>query len=330
MSRTDRIDPFDSPADIDIDVAASDSGPSTKFLTARHSTIGRGSTLRSRLLLALVGLLGVATMLYPLAASWFAQLDQSQLTSSYSTELSDQTIQERTAALDAAHAYNDTLTTGSAYDPFTQQVADVGSGPYADYLSQLQGIPSGVMARVSIPAIGVDLPIYHGTSDSTLLQGVGHLFGTALPVGGPGTHAVLTGHSGLASAVLFTHLDQLTPGDLIQIDVYGETLTYQVRDMTVIEPHDTGILAPLAGKDLISLVTCTPIGINSHRLIVTAERIPNPEESTEAVQMPPMPGFPWWAVWSAVALLLALLFVLLGGGGGRGRHSTSRGAVTRR
>lgn len=330
MSIAPGTDPFGTDTAVLPDESAPLAGGSAHYLSARHSTLSSGTPLRSRLLLALVGLLGAATMLYPLAASWFAQLDQSQLTSSYSSQLSDETVQERAAALESAHAYNDTLTGGGAYDPFTQQIADVSSAQYADYLAQLQGVPTGVMARVKIPAIGVDLPIYHGTSDSTLLQGVGHLFGTALPVGGPGTHTVLTGHSGLASAVLFTNLEKLTPGDLIQVETYGEKFTYQVRDLTVIEPHDTGLLAPIAGEDLISLVTCTPIGINSHRLVVTAERIPNPAEPSAALPEQSLPGFPWWLVWSGVALILALLFVLLGGGGGKGRHSTLRGAVTRR
>lgn len=275
---------------------------------------------RTRLVLALVLLLGIGIALYPLAARWVSQWNQSNLITGYSDVLSQQSLQERAAALQNAEAYNESLTAGAAFDPFTQAYAREGSPQYQEYLRQLDGVPSGVMARIRIPTISVDLPVYHGTDEDTLLQGIGHLYGTALPVGGAGTRPILTGHSGLASAVMFTFLDRVSVGDEIFIDVYDETLTYVVRDIHVIAPDDTAGLVADPNRELLTLVTCTPIGVNSERLIVNAERVPTPPEQVRvAAQKPEIPKFPWWALWGGLAILLAAGYVTLGGQQ-RGRH----------
>ncbi|GAA1424524.1 hypothetical protein GCM10009640_20930 [Agrococcus citreus] len=161
------------------------------------------------------------------------------------------------------------------------------------------------MARIRIPSIEVDLPIYHGTDEETLRKGVGHLLGSALPVGGSGTHSVLTGHRGLPESVLFSDLDQVAEGETFELDVYGEVLTYAVRDVQVVEPGDTELLLPESARDLVSLVTCTPLGINSHRIVVVGERIPTPEVEAEAAAVPDIPGPPWWAVGLAAGWALA-------------------------
>lgn len=207
----------------------------SRLLRIRHSP-PTGTPLLSRILVGLLLLAGVGIAIYPMTARWRHQLTQSELVDTDSVELSDIEVQARADALASARAYNDSLTTGAAFDPFTQGIAGTGSEPYRDYLSELEGMPSGVMARILIPKIEVDLPIYHGTTDDVLLQGVGHLFGTALPVGGEGTRSTLTAHSGLANAVMFTFLDRLEPGDIFHIEVYGERLSYEVVETKDIYP----------------------------------------------------------------------------------------------
>ncbi|MGO1544982.1 MAG: class C sortase [Gulosibacter sp.] len=269
----------------------------------------------------MIAVLGIFIMLYPMTARWVSQLNQSSMIDNYSAEVDEIALAERTKALEDAREYNDSLQAGAAFDPFTQSIADIDSAQYDEYLSTLEGVPTGVMARIRIPKIDVDLPIYHGTTEDTLEDGVGHLYGTALPVGGVGTHSVLTAHSGLADAVLFTFLDRLVPGDTFEIEVYGERLTYEVQEMRTVLPHETESLVPDPLLDQMTLVTCAPIGINSHRLLVTAERIPTPIES-EGEDYPAkvdLPGFPWWAVWAGTAVLLAVTYVLFSGGA-RGRH----------
>ncbi|MFC4716526.1 class C sortase [Glutamicibacter bergerei] len=166
----------------------------------------------------------------------------------------------------------------------------------------------GLMARLRIPSIDVKVPVYHGTAEDVLLEGAGHLEGTALPVGGVGTHAVMTGHRELPQAAMFTDLDKVEPGDMIEIDVYGQTLVYRVTDSSVVLPTETALLRPQTGVDLISLVTCTPLGVNSHRIIVTAERVnPTPPSAGKNVDSV---GFPWWAVGLTATAVAGIWYVM--------------------
>lgn len=142
-----------------------------------------------------------------------------------------------------------------------------------NYKKQLDITGTGVIGSINIPKINVQLPIFHGTDDEVLSNAVGHLTGTSLPIGGENTHSVITGHRGLPSSKLFVRLDELQKGDLFFIDVLDETLAYKIRQVSVVEPDDVSLLDIQPGKDLISLVTCTPYGINTHRLIITAERV---------------------------------------------------------
>ena len=173
----------------------------------------------------------------------------------------------------------------------TSRGTDGGGYDYEDMLAT----PSGVMARLRYDALGIDLPIYHGTSDETLLKGIGHLEGTSLPVGGEGNRSVLTAHRGLANSTLFTDLNQAELGDRFQIEVSGEVLTYEVIDYKVIEPEEAETLLAEPGRDLTTLVTCTPLGINSQRILVTGSRVtPTPAADLErAGSVPEIPGFPW-------------------------------------
>jgi len=265
--------------------------------------------VRGAVAVAVLTILGAGTMLYPAGASWFSQLEQSQLTQEYSVERGSEGAAVEREALVRARAYNDTLPGGAIGDPQDPSSAD-GTGEIAEqYRSLLANDANGVMARIRIPSIGVDLPVYHGTMEETLRAGIGHLFGSSLPVGGIGTHSVLTGHRGLPESMLFTDLDKVVVDDLIQIDVEGETLTYRIISSEVFDPADTDPLLPVAGRDLVTLVTCTPLGINSQRIFVTAERIANPPADDPALVMPEIPGKPWWTVALAGAFALGAIVV---------------------
>ncbi len=157
------------------------------------------------------------------------------------------------------------------YPPMTRKVFRRPSHNY-DSLLNLGG--NGIMGYIEIPCIQVNLPIYHGTDTETLERGVGHLLGSSLPVGGSGTHAVLSGHSGMAGQKMFTDLLQMKTGDIFYLHVLGETLAYEVDSLNTVLPHDTSLLGITGGSDLCTLITCTPIAVNSHRLLVTGHRIP--------------------------------------------------------
>lgn len=267
---------------------------------AKRRRRGAGGSL----LVALMVMVGVAVLLYPSGASWFSLLEQSQRVGAYAEVMEELGPEGRLEELAAAREYNGTLSGGALIDPYGGTPLSERRAIVAAYEQQLDLGPADVMARIRIPTIGVDLPIYHGTDEATLRQGIGHLLGSALPVGAsteaPGTNSVLTGHRGLPESVLFTDLDQLVVGDQFEVDVYGERLTYEVRDVQVIEPGDTEQLMPEAGRDLVTLVTCTPLGVNSHRIIVTGERIPTPPAEVAARETRDIPGAPWWAVGLAV------------------------------
>lgn len=169
------------------------------------------------------------------------------------------------------------------------------------------------MATIKIPSIDVNLPIYHGTDTATLDKGVGHLFGTALPVGGESTHTVLTGHTGLGNATMFDQLTSVKMGDYFYIETAGRHLKYQVTDIRVVLPHETETLNKVEGKDLATLITCTPYGVNTHRLLVTGERVPMDEEAVaaEAAQVKGSVMKPWMiAVLASVAVILLVAGIL--------------------
>lgn len=261
---------------------------------------------------------GTALLLYPAAAAWFSAVEQSREIDKLTQGIKDlgaETLRER---LDEARQYNQTLSGGGAAVAANERLP-LANEPRADtgpkYLDMLRGDSEGLMARIRIPSIKVDLPIYHGTSDAVLEHGIGHLEGTALPVGGPSTHAVVTGHRGLATSELFTNLDKVTVDDTFTIEVFGEMLTYRVTETLVVEPADTESLLIQPGKDLITLVTCTPLGINSHRILVTGERvIPTPQADMDASgQAPDVPGYPWWMVIAGGAILAAGTYVWISG-----------------
>lgn len=277
---------------------------------ARKDDATQHSASRSRwrldggiLVIVLMMFLGVGLVLYPSTAAWVSQYNQSRIVNNYAEEVpeADPPSAEQ---LKLAREYNAKLRSGllleSGANKPSSEGAQSGEGEASDsdYENLLSVNSSGMMGRIRIASIDVDLPIYHGTSDETLQSGVGHLKGTSLPVGGEGTRSVLTAHRGLSSATLFTNLDKVTEGDRIVLEILDEVLTYEVIDYEVVDPDETQKLAAVEGKDLLTLVTCTPLGINSQRILVTAERvIPTPTADIEAQgQESDLPRFPWWAV----------------------------------
>ena len=290
---------------------------------ARETAIASPARRRWRLglvplVIAVLLVGGTAAINYPNMASWFNQARFNQFAEMYKRSTNPTSQGDRAAviagqekALDEARAYNDALNAGAHIEAGERKPVGAGITPesHAQYQRTLSD-PQGIMATLVIPGLKLELPIYHGTSDRVLLEGIGHLEGTSLPVGGQGTHAVLTAHRGLASAKLFTDLDKVKAGDQFVVAVQGQVLAYRVFDTKVVDPKDTESLAADPGKDLVTLVTCTPLGINSHRILVTGERIiPTPEAAQRAAEDGPYMVFPWWAIFDAAALVLAGVYL---------------------
>ncbi|MFB2580820.1 class C sortase [Herbiconiux sp. P15] len=264
------------------------------------------------LIIAIVCVTGVGLLLFPTIVSWFSQYEQSQRIDELTADVADLSAETLRERLQQARDYNADLTDGGASIAANERLplAEQPDQP-GDYASILRADENGLMARLKVPSIDVDLPIYHGTSNDVLDHGVGHLEGTAVPVGGSTTHSVLTAHRGLATSELFTHLDRVQVDDTFTVEVFGEVLTYRVFDKRVVDPAETESLLPVDGRDLITLVTCTPLGVNSHRILVTGERvIPTPQEDLDgAGESPEIPTFPWWVLIAGGVLAGAAVYV---------------------
>ena len=228
------------------------------------------------LLAAVCGVAALGLMLYPLVGELLSEKYHSDIETAYTAAIEDTDKTELTAQREAAEQYNAMLS-GAA-------IAEGGSSaPPSAYAQQLT--VGGVMAYVDIPKINVYLPVQHGTGADTLECAVGHVVGTSLPVGGSSTHAVLSAHSGLASSKLFSDIDQLAAGDTFYIHVLGNTLAYEVDSINTVLPTDTRLLQIEDGKDYVTLVTCTPFGVNTHRLLVRGHRVPYlPEQEAAAAE----------------------------------------------
>lgn len=216
-------------------------------------------------------LTGVSVMMYPTVSNWVNKRNSSKVVSSYSEAVEKLEKADYTKELEDARKYNEYLAGfGSISDAVAAERSDE-SGRY-EKLLDISG--SGIMGVLDIPKIKVSLPIYHTTRDSVLQVGIGHYEGSSLPVGGESTHAVLSGHRGLPSAKLLTDLDQIETGDRFYVTAFQEILAYEVQEITIVLPQDVEGISIRSGEDLITLVTCTPYGINSHRLLVTGKRVP--------------------------------------------------------
>ena len=226
------------------------------------------------LLAAAYGVVALGILLYPLVGELLSEKYHSDIETSYTAAIKDTDDAELTTQWQAAQQYNAMLANAT--------ISEGGaSAPPLAYAEQLT--VGGVMAYVDIPKINVYLLVQHGTDADTLERAVGHVVGTSLPVGGSSTHAVLSAHSGMASAKLFSDIDQLEKGDVFYICVLGEVLAYQVDSINIVLPTDTSLLQIEEGKDFVTLVTCTPFGINTHRLLVRGHRVPyTPEQASAA------------------------------------------------
>ena len=260
---------------------------------------------RSNIILILIFLVGLSVMLYPTVSDYVNQKNQSRAVASYSEEVENLSDVDYQAYFDAADDYNRRLaeTPDAFYRP--EEVSG--------YTDTLDVSGTGIMGYITISKIGVELPVYHGTSDGVLQVAAGHLEGSSLPVGGAGTHAVISAHRGLPSAKLFTNLDELEVGDTFTITVLDRVLTYEVDNISIILPTETDSLKVSEGKDYITLMTCTPYGINTHRLLVRGRRITTPDKlkhirvTSDAIKIEPILTAPIMAL----PLLLVLLFWLL-------------------
>jgi len=262
------------------------------------------------ILLVLAFFAGLSLLLYPTVSDYWNSLHASQAVADYAENVRNLEAEKYEQVLQDARNYNQMLP----YKHTTFALSEEDKGAY-DTLLDISG--TGVMGYIEIPTINISLPVYHGTEDAVLQIAVGHLEWSSLPVGGEDTHCVLSGHRGLPSAKLFTNLDKLVVGDKFVMRVLDEVLTYEVDQILIVEPTDVSTLIIEAGKDLCTLVTCTPYGINSHRLLVRGHRIENQEEAqairvtSDAIQIEPLIVAP--AV--ALPMLLVLLMILLVSGG---------------
>ena len=212
---------------------------------------------------------------YPIISNQINAKYASEIQTSYEAVIEDTDNSALLEAEKAAVRYNDSITPGAAeVDAYSQEALIAAS---QDYETLLNVAGDGIMGYVEIPKIDVKLPIYHGTNNDSLDRGIGHLLGSSLPIGGADTHSILTAHSGMASQKMFSDLPQLQVGDVFYLKVLGETLAYQVDQIHTVLPHDTTYLGIEQGEDLCTLVTCTPFGVNTHRLLVRGERIPYEE-----------------------------------------------------
>lgn len=249
-------------------------------------------------------LAGLMVLMYPVVATQWNNRVQEQVAKQYEEQIQEAPTEQINQALEAAKEYNRTHTDGPILDPWLARISE-DNLDYQEYEKHLEGVSA--MSQLAIPSIDLRLPVYHGTRDETLQKGLGHLYGSALPTGGEGFHSVITGHTGLTNATLFDDLVDVEVGDAIYLSTFGERMKYQVYDIEVVLPEETESLRAEEGRDLLTLITCTPYGINTHRLLVHAERVPmDPDEasvldeSTSTVQ--------WW-MW---ALGLVALAILLG------------------
>lgn len=254
------------------------------------------------IIFAILFLAGLSLLLYPFIANEWNNYRQKRLMSNY-----EEVVAEKEAAgeidyeaeWEKARAYNDALLPSILPDSFA--VAEA-SDEDEEYMSALNLAGDGIMGSVEIPKIDITLPIFHTTEEDVLEQAAGHLEGSSLPVGGESTHAVISAHRGLPSAALFTDLDKLEEGDHFLIHVLDDTLCYEVDQITVVEPEETDTLAVVEGEDLVTLLTCTPYGVNSHRLLVRGHRVPYVPEEVEDESTSGISLHTSYLLWVAVGL----------------------------
>ena len=260
----------------------------------------------SYVILILVFLVGLSLLLYPTVSDWWNSFHQSRAIMNYTQMVANLDDEEYDRILNSAREYNNNVARNGIKWSLTDEERAV-------YDEELNFAKNGNMGYITIPTIEVEIPLYHGTSEVVLQSNIGHLEGTSLPVGGYTSHCVLSGHRGLPSARLFTDLDKMVVGDMFMLNILGETLTYSVDQIRIVEPTDLSDLQLVDGQDLCTLVTCTPYGVNTHRLLVRGHRIDNQEEKqtvrvvADAVQIETMYVAPVVAVPMVLIVIVWLI-----------------------
>lgn len=286
-----------------------DAGDRQKSPYPLHNS--RENAMRSRqklfdVIRVIILLVALSVLLYPTVSNYLYEKNSSRAVTSYEESVVGLSGEEQDAMREAAVRYNQKLVGQDAAftDPFSGDTDEVS----AEYAELLDVNGTGMMGYIRIPKIDVELPIYHGTSEPVLQVGAGHISTTSLPVGGASTHAVLTGHRGLPSKRLFTDLDQIVEGDIFYLKVLNETLAYKVDQILTVLPHETEALQIAEGEDYVTLVTCTPYGVNTHRLLIRGHRIPYveavaavPDEIDHGLKIP----------FEVLVLLIALLILVI-------------------
>ena len=268
-----------------------------------------------KILIVIIFLAGLSLLLYPFVANQWNNYRQKQLISDYDSIVAAEDAAgeiDYAAELEKARAYNEALLPSILPDSFA--IAEATEGEDKAYMDCLNIAGDGIMGIVEIPKIDIKLPIYHTTGEDVLQVAAGHLEGSSLPVGGASTHAVISAHRGLPSASLFTDLDKLEEGDHFLIHVLNETLCYEVDKISLVKPEETSGLAVEEGKDLVTLLTCTPYGVNSHRLLVRGTRVAyNGEEDKEATISESMVESikNYYMIYTILGLAVTLLVILL-------------------
>lgn len=254
----------------------------------------------SNIILTVILLAGISVMLYPTVSDWWNSRHATRAIANYMEAVTGMDPELKAEMLQAAVQYNASLSPGVHFKLTEEE--------YGKYESLLDLTGNGIMGYIQIPSINVNLPVYHGTEESVLQVAIGHIAGSSLPVGGEGSHCVVSGHRGLPSARLFTDLDDLGVGDIFMLNVLEETLTYEIDQIRIVLPEEVDDLAIVSGEDYCTLVTCTPYGINTHRMLVRGHRIDNIDDSVIVVSADAS-RIPTYYVIPAVGI--PLLFVTL-------------------
>ncbi len=303
MSQMDNAQAAPMPSGTGVTAIRSESRIKTWFLQNRMT-----------LILFFLVLVGAGLILYPTFSDWWNSFHQSRAVASYMDSVTNLDPKKYDDIIKSAEAYNERL---SEVGPlWTMDEAQNEA-----YMSELDLNESGIMGYITIDKIHVMLPIYHGTDEAALQVAIGHLSGTSLPVGGKSSHCVVSGHRGLPSAKLFTDLDKMLEGDIFTLTVLDRTLTYQVDQIRIVEPSDLSELAIIPGQDLCTLVTCTPYGINTHRLLVRGHRVANLQGDIKVVADALQIEAVYIAPFLAVPILIMLLFMMLYYTGERQHHN---------
>lgn len=268
--------------------------------------------MKKKIFSILITLFGIGLACYPWISNWVFQHTADNKVTVYQDKIKNTSEEEQEEMLEKAKKYNENLSQSQVTltDPFVEEQIKENEG--LEYNSVLNVDGTGMMAYIEIPCINVNLPVFHGTDAITLENGVGHLEGSSLPVGGESTHSVLTGHTGLNKAKLFTDLTEMREGDLFFIHVAGKTLAYEVFEISVVKPEEVSNLLIRDGEDLVTLVTCTPYGVNTHRLFVTGKRTEYTQDLHDKAKTK-KPDSMWMRTYRRALLIgLAIALTLIG------------------